>query len=216
MINKIFKNSGAEFPIKIGNKDEVHLYATRLVNGECQLLITYCGELYLAKGDSTYIEISGSGVDQSLDNLKLELAKLDKKIDLRFETLTTALEEAENGNLEKFSTLDADIKANTKKIDDLDIKLSASIDEIKDILTAGKQSIVNAINSRDNSLNADITHSFDELATLITRIDSIPGTPIEPGVPVPPPDEEPDAEVDAGFGVDHEINGVMPEVDPII
>lgn len=216
MLNKIFKNSGAEFPIKIGDKNEVQLYASRLVNGECQLLITYCGELYLAKGDSTYIEISGSGIDQNLDNLKLELAKLDKKIDLRFETLSEALGELDNINLEKFSLVDSDIKANTKKIDDLDIKLSTSIDEIKDILTAGKQSIVDAINLRDDSLNADITHSFDELATLISRIDSIPGIPIEPSIPVPPPEPEPDPEIDPEFGVEHDISGIMPEVPPII
>lgn len=200
MLNKILNNSGAQFPIKVGNKAEVHLYASRLVNGECQLLITYEGELYLAKGDATYIEISGSGIDQSLDNINLELVRLDKKIDLTFETLSETLSNIQSGNLEKITLINANIESKAKIVEDLDIRLTkeigdtkialnaltenvnvnimASIEELKEIVSIGKRVIVNSINLRDPSLNADITNSFDELGELITRIST--QSPIEP------------------------------------
>ena len=48
----------SNFPIKVGDSSGIDTYASTLIGGEEQLLITRDGKQYLTKGDGTKIEIT--------------------------------------------------------------------------------------------------------------------------------------------------------------
>lgn len=56
----------SNFPIKVGDSSGIDTYASTLIGGEEQLLITRDGKQYLTKGDGTKIEISDFEVVPSL------------------------------------------------------------------------------------------------------------------------------------------------------
>ena len=56
----------SNFPIKVGDSSGIDTYASTLISGEEQLLITRDGKQYLTKGDGTKIPISDVIVVTSL------------------------------------------------------------------------------------------------------------------------------------------------------
>lgn len=66
----------SNFPIKVGDSSGIDTYASTLISGEEQLLITRDGKQYLTKGDGTKIEVSDIIVVDALPNSQIQANKI--------------------------------------------------------------------------------------------------------------------------------------------
>lgn len=121
MINEIFQKSGSEFPIKIGAKAEVQLYASRLVNGENQLLITYEGDMFLTLGNGAYRALSGSGIATQISQLSELINQLENRVEaneISSSDFATNITNGMNDLVQNDAAQNQVIVELTKKVDD--------------------------------------------------------------------------------------------------
>lgn len=144
-LNNILKNSGSEFPIKIGARADVKKYASRLVNGENQLLVSFEGDLFLTNGDGTYLALSGSGISEILKNLQDEISQIINRINSNEESTSRTLQTIHNS----INTINETMQAHDSSISGL----SSSLDELSEEINENISSVSNAIIELQESIN---------------------------------------------------------------
>lgn len=71
-----------EFPIKIGNEEDVKDYSNSLIGGEEQLLITREGKLYLTDGNGDYINAGGTDANSHIHDNAAQLNKIGESVNM--------------------------------------------------------------------------------------------------------------------------------------
>lgn len=130
-----------EFPVGIIDENDVEEYAAELIYDEEQLLITRDGNLYLTKGDGTYIPVGSNGSSADVPNEDSHSHENKEIIDKFNETNGNLLYDGKiigNGNQDgsadiEINALKTDVKNIKKVIENYDIDEDGIIDNAKNI-----------------------------------------------------------------------------------
>lgn len=156
MALKEYKN--IQFPVKVGEDDRVQIYASSLINGEEQILITRTGKIYLTDGKGSYLDLRSNNVFT-----KEEISHLLQNLD-------TTLNEATNV---KIADLDSDIKIVDTKTNELADLIEAIKNSFNDSIEQNLLVIEENKNSIENNLESFKLETTESILNISEAIETL-------------------------------------------
>lgn len=148
-------NNDVDIPIKFGNDKDVSLYASLLINGERQLLITEDTlKLYLTNGNGEAIPI------------RIESSNINVKVDGKEKSSTMALQDLINEHMKndketelnkKIKEMEEGIKMTKENLTELQKSLNDNLSKLNSKIYELEKKVIDVCNKTNKAVSNDIT-----------------------------------------------------------